>query len=140
MKARWAVLAATLAVAACTSPGSNDPFVGFGPNPPLPKPQTSLIPSLGVPEVVGWPEGAAPKAPPGFTVTRYAQGLAHPRWLLTMPNGDVLAAESAAPPKPPGQEEKGIRGFFQKMLGLKQFVILAFRVRFFLPGNVFRNT
>jgi glucose/arabinose dehydrogenase len=116
MKPLWPALACTLAVAACTSPGSDDPFVGFGPDPTLPKPQQNLIPTLGVPDVVRWPAGAAPVAPTGFTVTRYAEGLDHPRWLLVLPNGDVLAAESAAPPKPPGAEDKGVRAFFQKML------------------------
>ena len=52
MRPLWPALAVTLAVTACTSPGSNDPFVGFGPNPQLPPPQTSLIPPIGVPDVV----------------------------------------------------------------------------------------
>ena len=73
---------AALSLSACTMPaGSSDPFVGFGPNPPMANPQKSLIPTVGVPEVVGWPAGAAPKAPPGFVVTRFAEGLDHPRWL-----------------------------------------------------------
>jgi glucose/arabinose dehydrogenase len=116
MRRLWLGAAAALALAGCQSPGSDDPLVGFGPNPPLPAPKTSLIPQVGVPEVVGWPAGAAPKAPPGFVVTRYAEGLEHPRWLLTLPNGDVLVAESAGP-KPVGDKTNtGIRAFFQKML------------------------
>jgi glucose/arabinose dehydrogenase len=107
---------ATLALAACTAPGSPDPFVGFGPNPPLPAPQTSLIPMVDVPDVVGWPAGVAPKAPPGFTVTRFAEGLDHPRWLLVLPNGDVLAAESATVPSKADKTNAGIRGYFQKLL------------------------
>ena len=100
----------------CAAPGSQDPLVGFGPNPPLPAPKTSLIPGVGVPEVVGWAAGAAPKAPPGFTVTRYAAGLEHPRWVLVLPNGDVLAAESAGP-KPVGDKTNtGIRAWVMKML------------------------
>ncbi|MBL8774226.1 MAG: sorbosone dehydrogenase family protein [Phenylobacterium sp.] len=115
MRRALTAAAAALAIAGCQSPGSSDPFVGFGPNPALPAAQKSLIPSIGAPDAVGWPEGAAPKAPPGFAVTRFGSGLDHPRWLYVLPNGDVLVAESAAPPKPPGQDE-GIRGFFQKML------------------------
>jgi glucose/arabinose dehydrogenase len=34
----------------------------------------------------------------GFTVTRYAEGLAHPRWLYLLPNGDVLLAEASSRP------------------------------------------
>src|SRR5436190_15400711 len=46
---------AALSLAACSvRPGSSDPFVGFGPNPPIAKPQSSLVPVVGVPEVVGW--------------------------------------------------------------------------------------
>ncbi|HRD28701.1 MAG TPA: sorbosone dehydrogenase family protein, partial [Caulobacter sp.] len=47
----------------------------------------------------GWPAGGAPSAPAGFTVTRYAEGLAHPRWLYVLPNGDVLVVESNSPPR-----------------------------------------
>jgi glucose/arabinose dehydrogenase len=109
--------AAALALAACaTTPGSPDPFVGFGPNPPPPKPQTSLIPTIGIPEVVGWPAGGAPRAPPGFTVTRFAEGLDHPRWLHVLPNGDVLVAQSAGVPSKDNRMNKGVRGFFAKML------------------------
>jgi glucose/arabinose dehydrogenase len=105
-----------LALAACATPGSDDPFAGFGPNPPLPNPRSSLIPQIGVPSVVGWPAGAAPRAPPGFTVTRYAEDLDHPRWLYVLPNGDVLAAETAGPPSQGNRMSKGIRGWFQERL------------------------
>ena len=47
-----------------------------------------------------WPEGTAPTAAPGLAVNEYAGGLDHPRWLHVLPNGDVLVAESNAPPKP----------------------------------------
>ena len=108
---------ASLALAACTLPaGSPDPFVGFGPNPPLASPQKALLPTVGVPAVVGWPAGAGPKAPAGFTVTRFAQGLDHPRWLYVLPNGDVLVAESASEPSPADKSNQGIKGFFQKVL------------------------
>jgi len=116
MKRYWLAAAAALAVASCATPGSKDPLVGFGPNPPLKAPQTSLIPLVGVPDVVGWPAGAAPQAPPGFVVTRYAEGLEHPRWLLVLPNGDVLAAESAGPGGVGDKTNTGIRAWFQKML------------------------
>ncbi len=105
-----------LALAGCAPRGSDDPLVGFGPNPTLKAPQSSLIPMIGTPEVVGWPAGAAPVAPAGFTVTRFAEQLAHPRWLLVLPNGDVLAALSATVPSKEGKANQGLRGFFQKML------------------------
>jgi len=48
----------------------------------------------------------------GLAVTAFATGLAHPRWLYTLPNGDVLVAETNAPPKP--EDGKGIKGWFMK--------------------------
>lgn len=115
---RRALLAASaaLVLGSCQTAGSDDPFVGFGPNPRLAQPRTSLIPSVGVPEVVGWPVNAAPRAPPGFAVTRFGEGLDHPRWLYVLPNGDVLAAESAGPGSKVDKTNTGIRAFFQKML------------------------
>lgn len=44
--------------------------------------------------VIGWEDGRTPKAPAGFTVTKYADGLQNPRWLFVAPNGDVLVAEA----------------------------------------------
>ena len=41
-------------------------------------------------------EGHVPQVPPGFTVTLFASGLANPRRLLVLPNGDVLVAEQSA--------------------------------------------
>ncbi|WP_293676886.1 sorbosone dehydrogenase family protein [uncultured Phenylobacterium sp.] len=116
MMKHWPIAAAALIVASCSTPGSNDPFVGFGPDPALKAPKTSLIPMIGVPDVVGWAAGAAPQAPPGFVVTRYAEGLEHPRWLLALPNGDVLVAESAGPGEKGAKANKGIRAWVQKQL------------------------
>ncbi|MEO6687527.1 MAG: sorbosone dehydrogenase family protein, partial [Dokdonella sp.] len=39
----------------------------------------------------------------------FAQQLDHPRWLYVLPNGDVLVAETDAPPKP--DDAKGIKGW-----------------------------
>ncbi len=44
--------------------------------------------------VIGWKEGETPKAPEGFTVTKYADGFENPRWMYVTPNNDVLVAES----------------------------------------------
>jgi glucose/arabinose dehydrogenase len=41
-------------------------------------------------------EGHVPQVPAGFTATLFAAGLAHPRRLLVLPNGDVLVAEQSA--------------------------------------------
>src|SRR5215467_14453049 len=40
--------------------------------------------------------GQTPQVPPGFSATPFATGLANPRRLLVLPNGDVLVAEQSA--------------------------------------------
>jgi glucose/arabinose dehydrogenase len=49
----------------------------------------------------------------GLSVKALATGLDHPRWLYVLPNGDVLVAESNAPPRP--EQGKGIKGWIKKM-------------------------
>src|SRR4029453_117639 len=61
MKNLWLAGAAALALGGCLTPGSRDPLTGFGPDPPLPALQSSLIPSVGVPDVVHWAPGAGPR-------------------------------------------------------------------------------
>jgi len=65
-------------------------------------------------KAVGWPAGTRPDAAPGLAVTAYASGLDHPRWLYTLPNGDVLVAETNEPPKP--DDSKGIKGWVSKRI------------------------
>jgi glucose/arabinose dehydrogenase len=84
---------------------------GMGPNPTLPEPRKSLIPVVKVARAVGWPAGTTPMAAPGTAVNAFATGFDHPRWLYVLPNGDVLVAETASPPKP---KEKGIRAWFMR--------------------------
>ena len=61
--------------------------------------------------VIGWPAGRMPAAPAGFQVSLFADGLANPRWLYVLPNGDVLVAESmtASIPNVSPDVEKGLR-------------------------------
>ena len=117
---KWIGLAVCMAVVVtgCAAPGSSDPFSsGSGPDPPLPAPRSNLIPPVGVPEVVGWPAGAAPKAPPGFTVTRFAEGWSIRVGCYVLPNGDVLVAESRrAAQQAETSTTSGIKGLVQKML------------------------
>lgn len=44
--------------------------------------------------IVDWPEGQTPKAPAGFTVTKFAGELKSPRNTYIGPNGDIFIAES----------------------------------------------
>ncbi|CAN7372090.1 PQQ-dependent sugar dehydrogenase [Brevundimonas sp. LjRoot202] len=104
-----------LTLAGCGGGEALDPMAGFGPNPVLPEPQRSLIPVVHVAEAVGWPAGRTPTPAAGFRVQAFASGLDHPRWLHRLPNGDILVAETNAPPKPEGTEDGGIRAFFQNL-------------------------
>jgi glucose/arabinose dehydrogenase len=45
-------------------------------------------------KVIGWKDGQTPLAPAGFTVTKFAEGLDHPRWIYVAGNGDIFIAES----------------------------------------------
>lgn len=85
---------------------------GMGPAPQLPRPRTTLIPTVLVAPATGWPAGRTPVPADGFQVNAFATGLDHPRWLTVLPNGDVLVAETNAPPR---KKKKGIKAWFMKM-------------------------
>lgn len=108
-------LALGLVLAACGGPQPLPPEAGFGPNPQLPPPSSSLLPEVRIAPAVGWPAGRMPTPAPGFRVQAFATGLDHPRWLYRLPNGDILVAESNAPPKP-DDKKGGIRGWIQGLI------------------------
>lgn len=101
-------------LAACGEPARQPFDAGVGPQPRLPAPQPSLIPTVNIATARGWPAGAVPRVASGLVVTAFAEGLDHPRWLYTLPNGDVLVAESNAPPKP--DDGGGIKGWVMKLV------------------------
>jgi glucose/arabinose dehydrogenase len=100
------------AAAACGGTARLPLDAGVGPSPQLPPPEKSLLPTLQIAPAKGWPPGGKPIAGDGLSVTAFATGLDHPRWLYVLPNGDVLVAETNAPPKP--ADGKGLRGWVQK--------------------------
>ena len=72
---------------------------GYGPDPKLPAPTRSWVPTINWSVAdEPWPSGATPKPAAGLQVRAFAQQLKHPRWLLVLPNGDVLVAEAASVP------------------------------------------
>jgi glucose/arabinose dehydrogenase len=114
-RSRWLPpLMLAIGIAACGGPALLPVTAGFGPTPVLPAPEHSLIPTVNVATATGWPAGAAPTTAEGLVVRRYAQGLDHPRWIYVLPNGDVLVAETNAPPKP--DDGRGVRGWLMKLL------------------------
>ena len=101
-----------VALAGCHESATLTVDQGSGPQPVLPPPQHRLIPTINIAPATGWPEGGKPNAASGLQVNAFATGLDHPRWLFVLPNGDVLVAETNAPPKP--EDGKGIKGAVMK--------------------------
>jgi len=106
------VIAFAGGLAACGESSSLQVSDGTGPSPKLPEPNKTLIPTVNIAPAIGWPEGGKPTAAAGTQVASFAEGLDHPRWLYVLPNGDVLVAETNAPPKP--DDSSGIRGWVMK--------------------------
>jgi glucose/arabinose dehydrogenase len=98
-----------LLLAACGETSSLPPGADIGPNPTLPEPNETMIPTVDIADAIGWPEGGKPVAVEGLAVTALATGLDHPRWLHVLPNGDVLVAETNAPPRE--EADSGIKGW-----------------------------
>ncbi len=73
-----------------------------GRDPQLVEAKPERFPSIGIAKPVGWTADAAPVAAPGLAVARFAEGLDHPRVLLTLPNGDVVVSQADAPKREGG--------------------------------------
>ncbi len=110
-----AVSAAVL-LSACGDTSKLPESAGIGPSPTLPEPKKTLVPTLHIAPATSWAAGTAPTPVAGTAVQRFAEGLEHPRWLYVLPNGDVLVAESNAPPKPAGTDSGGIKGWVQGLV------------------------
>ncbi|WP_434574604.1 sorbosone dehydrogenase family protein [Pseudomonas sp. Z3-6] len=106
------IVALAAGLVACGESSTLQVSDGTGPAPKLPEPNKTLIPTVNIAEAIGWPQGAKPTPAQGLQVGAFAEGLDHPRWLYVLPNGDVLVAETNAPPKP--DDSKGIRGWVMK--------------------------
>ncbi|BFN27308.1 membrane bound L-sorbosone dehydrogenase [Pseudomonas sp. SCT] len=100
-----------LALTGCSETAKLPVESGYGPAPTLPEPSRTLLPTVHIAPAKGWPQGGKPQAAPGLRVDAFASGLDHPRWLHVLPNGDVLVAESDAPPK---EQSQGLRGWVAK--------------------------
>lgn len=85
------VLAMGLFLSACGGE-EQDTAQLYGPDPKLPKPERSLLPSMKIAEPTPWGD-QLPTVPQGYSVTAIATDLKIPRQTLVLPNGDILVAE-----------------------------------------------
>ena len=99
-------------LAACSTQSTMPEAAGYGAHPVLPPRQHTLIPTINIAKATPWSGADRPTAAAGLRVDEFARDLQHPRWLKVLPNGDVLVAESDAPPKP--DDAKGVRGWIMK--------------------------
>jgi glucose/arabinose dehydrogenase len=103
-----------LGLAGCGELATLPDSAGYGPEPTLPPPHPTLVPTVHIAPATGWTSAGMPVAAAGLSVQAYADGLDHPRWLYVLPNGDVLVAESNGPPRP--DDARGIKGWAMKLL------------------------
>ena len=105
-------LCISLLLVACATTAERDPGVGSQPTLPTAKPPA--IPTVNIAPAEGWHDGEMPTPAQGLQVTPFAVGLDHPRWLLVLPNGDVLVAESNGPAGKSGI--RGVKGAIMKQV------------------------
>jgi glucose/arabinose dehydrogenase len=107
-----AVASLSLLLAACGDSARLPEDAAVGSDPTLPSPNPTLIPTVKIAPAKGWPQDTRPKPATDLAVNAYATGLDHPRWLHVLPNGDVLVAETNAPPDSGGIS--GVKGMIFK--------------------------
>lgn len=84
------LMSIALLLSACGGEGDNKQ--ALGPNPALPAPESSLLPSMKIAEPVQWGD-QKPIVPQGYAITAIATDLKIPRQSLVLPNGDIIVAE-----------------------------------------------
>src|SRR5688500_20318227 len=94
------VLFACLSLVACSEMSRLPSGADIGPNPTLPEPNSTLIPTVKIAPAKGWPAGGTPKAAPGTRGAAFATGLQHPRRVYGLPNGAVLVGGTSAAARP----------------------------------------
>ena len=107
-----------------------------GTRPAITAPREETLPMMNVAEAVGWGDGEMPTPAEGLQVNLFAADLDHPRWLLTLANGDVLVAETNSPPR---EESGGIAGFFEHRLMSKAGAAVASANRISILRDIDRD-
>lgn len=111
------LLTTAMLLASCSDEPAEPDGAGTGPAPKLPPPSSRMIPTVNVATAVGWPQGAKPLAAQGLSVEAFARNLDHPRWMYVLPNGDILVAETNAPPRDTGSLKGWIMSYFMARAG-----------------------
>jgi len=107
-----------LTIAGCGETAKLSTAESFGAQPNLSHMNKKTMPTVNVAKAVGWPADAKPIAAEGTSVTAFASGLVHPRWLYELPNGDILVAETTHIEKSDKFTFKGwIAGLFMSRAG-----------------------
>ena len=110
-------LLCTIALAGCRDDDGADPHTQIGPHPDLPELQQYLFPPMHLAAVIGWKKDETPTVPQGLQIKALATGLAHPRSLYVLPNGDVLVVESKKPSGEPIKRPKDfIMGWIETLV------------------------
>lgn len=84
-----------------------------GRDPLIVEAKKEIIPSISIARPIGWAAGETPVAAQGLAVSRFADGLVHPRVIYTLPNGDVIVAEADSPVRNAGG---GVTGWIAEKL------------------------
>jgi glucose/arabinose dehydrogenase len=104
-----------LALAGCNQE-AGDPKTQIGANPVLPEPQQYLLPPMHIAEAVKWGNDT-PTVPQGMQVHALATGLAHPRSLYVLPDGDILVVETSGPKAPVNRPKDLVMRWVQSFAG-----------------------
>ena len=88
-----------------------------GPHPKLAKADAETFPTIVVAGPIGWKKNEAPTPARGLAVTRFAEGLDHPRTVYTLPNGDVLVAETNSQPRNGGGVTGAVMNYLMTKAG-----------------------
>ena len=74
------------------------------------------MPPMRIAPIARWGTDV-PTVPAGLKAAAFARGLAHPRQIYVLPNGDVLVAESSGPAAPVNRPKDVIMGFIKGLAG-----------------------
>lgn len=113
-KASLTLITTVTLLSACAERSLIPDQADMGTHPTLPDVPSALLPTVNIAPAVGWPEGEEPVAADGLKVNAFADNLDHPRWMLMLPNGDLLVAESNKPSGSGGI--KGLKGWIGNLV------------------------